>query len=98
MKIGKTSQAQDYSAVWNACQKAKRKDGKLIWTQPGDYPEEAFMQAYFSLRGYLRPSGYFGGTRVSEWLHCPDDTKDTLIQKLDAIYEYIRKIKAHDGL
>ena len=95
LKIGKTTQTGDYTVVWNARQRAKRSDGKLIWTQPGDIAEEAFMQSYFALRGYS-PSKSFKGHRVSEWLLCPDDTEQSLVQKLDSIYDYIRKIKDHD--
>lgn len=91
LKIGHTVQENDALLVTGKNTAAKRKDGKLIWSEDGTVDEEAFMQAYFQLRGYRswKPAIH----RMSEWIYCPDDTIQSLTAKLDNLKIFMQRIK-----
>lgn len=70
--------------------KAKRifgaTDGASIWTKPGDYRHESFVQVSLSFR-YAQPA--HANTRICEWFDVPDKTEAELVTELDSIFSTI---------
>lgn len=99
VKVGKSIQASDQLILYGVLstdhfRHSKPKEAKVVWTRHGGLPEEAFIQAYFQLRGYLPWKTSAARTRLSEWIHCPDDDESSLVDKLDRVYTYIQEIKS----